>query len=107
MNFKFLDYLAVRDGLLVLSFSGVQDISHARTLVSGLEKMFIDLSKFSNKGYINDPRFNIPIVESFIKRLGIIDGDFVDCIGVSVVLNTLYYNLILILMKEFVVIIGD
>ena len=97
MNFKFLlDKIVLADGLIKLKPSEFTDINQVRGMVADLEKLFKEISIFNDKGFINDAKVNIPAVDLLIKGLKFKNNDFAG----SVVLNTLYYNLILLLMKK-------
>jgi hypothetical protein len=60
----------------------------------------LDISKISDKGYINDPGFNLPVVLAIVKGLDIAHN--IEKFNASVLLNTLFYNTILINLLKLV-----
>jgi hypothetical protein len=55
----------------------------------------------SAKGYINQPKVNIPSVYTLVNTLGIVKN--INKFDASITLNTLYYNLILLfILKQLI-----
>jgi hypothetical protein len=101
LKFKFLlGLLKIEDGLIKLSNIEINDRNHAKELINALEELYKELNIFTDKGYLNDPNLNIPVAEFLVKELKI---DNKDKCTMSITLNTLYYNMILLLMKKLVI----
>lgn len=108
-NYKFiLELLKIEDGIIKLSNIEINDKNHAKELIHSLEKLYKDLNIFNDKGYLNDPNINIPIAEFLVKELKIDKKKElkIDKKGKSIMsirLNTLYYNMVLLFMKKLVI----
>lgn len=104
MNIKLLNdiIIATKDGVIKISPDFViKNIEHVSDLLKRLEKEFAELNSLSNKGYVNDPKINIPFVHHLIKELGIKKS--LKSFDLSILLNTLYYNLILLLFLRLII----
>lgn len=81
----------------------IMDTSHAADLIKQIEILFWELSVISRKGYINDPNVNLPIVLYLVKEFGIVSEKELKKFNASILLNTLYYNLILLALLRIVI----
>lgn len=102
--------LAFLSDILTTSEEGVLEISpdfavrgfdHARGLLRDLERLYSVLPILSSDGYINDHKMNIPGVESLLRSFKLIDGE--KPFYGSLKLNTICYNLILILISRLII----
>lgn len=106
MNIKLLNGIIIisKDGLIKISPEFViKNIEQVNDLLKCLEKCFFEMSCLSKRGYVNDPKINIPFVYQLVKELGI--KRCLKNIDLSILLNTLYYNLILLLFLNIIIII--
>lgn len=83
-----LSYVAINETFVI------KDSNHASELIKRLETLLLDIAKISKKGYINNPGFNLPVVLVLVKALSITNN--LDKFNASVLLNTLFYNTILL-----------
>lgn len=81
----------------------IKDKDHAKEVLSVLEVLFKELRSFGNKGYINDPSLNLPVVDIFTDNLRIFKGDKQVKFKASILLNNLYYNLVLMLTLNLLI----
>lgn len=92
-----------KDVVAIRSDFQIKDSKHALELIDNLELLFIDLKKFNeNKGYINSPKLNIPSIITFIRELKLRDKSILtnEKLSVSIPMNTLYYNLLLLIIVK-------
>lgn len=79
----------------------IRDIEHFKMLLKDLQKATNDLTKLSNKGYVNDPNVNIPCVEWLLREYNLVTNKTLTR-GVSVTVNTFYYNTLLLLLLSLI-----
>ena len=106
MKFNLLNKVVViENDIISLSPNFVlTDVNHAIELITELENLFLELSILSDKGFINDPDINLPVVVNIMHHLGLfkVTKNRPKYSG-SIVVNTLYYNLALLLMYQVVI----
>ena len=112
--FNFIDFLInskLIDFIILYQEKGVINLSpdfylinknQAIVLFNILDRIFSELNKLSEKGYVNDPNINIPIVAYLLIKLEIMNKDFKGSIN----LNVIYYNLFLLLIFKMLVILA-
>jgi len=109
MKFNLLNNILVIDkDLITISPDFVlTDTNQAIELITELENLFLELSVMSEKGFINDPDVNLPVVENIVHHLGLFKStkNRPKYSG-SIILNTLYYNLALLAMYHIVIMIN-
>jgi hypothetical protein len=82
----------------------IRDRTHAADLIKRLDSLVLDLCIMSKKGYVNDPKANLPVVLTIVKELKIVDdNDEEKKFNASVLMNTLYYNLVLLALLTLVI----
>lgn len=81
----------------------IKDFEQYKNTICELEQVFKELSVLSNKGYINDPSFNLPIslriYEDLVKMKIKNDLKYDDSIG----LNVLCYNMVLLIIHRLII----
>ena len=85
----------------------IKNAEHARVLLNNLEIIFKEMNKLTDKGYINVIGINIPIVEALVLKLKNSIKTKNIRLMLSTDLNTLLYNLILILKLRLLIIIEE
>lgn len=96
----------VDGGIIKISPSFViEDMLHAFSIINELDKLFNSISILTEKGFINNPKVNLPIVVNLIKNLDIEKSS--KGFDISITLNTLYYNLILLIMYRIVIYVNS
>lgn len=78
-----------------------RDFSYIEGLVNNIAVMLIDMSKLSDKGYVNSPNVDLPIFRWFLIEFKIVISK--KHTNYSVGLNTLFFNLILLLLLNIVI----
>lgn len=103
VNLTFLsDILTTEGGIIEISPDfAVRGFDHANGLLRDLERLFSVLPILSNDGYINVHKMNIPAVESILRSFKLIDGE--KPFYGSLKLNTICYNLILIIISRLII----
>lgn len=112
MKFELLNkVLFLENNIIKISPSFVLgDINQVIMLISELEKLFINLSTLSEKGFINDPSINLPVVLNIVQHFGLfkhkkLKVDKQVKFNASIGLNTLYYNLVLLVIYRIIIMI--
>ena len=114
MKTKFTEYIILKelieekrksDVLKITPSFSIANNEEAVVFLEMLEKLFRSLNTISDKGFINNSSINIPLVISLLTELKIIK-DPSKFYG-SIVLNVIFYNLILLLIYKMVLMIED
>lgn len=109
MTFELLNkVLIIENDIIKISPDFViNDINQALKLIKVLDNLFKELSIISEKGFINDPDVNLPVVENIVHHLGLFKvTKYQQKFKASIVLNTLYYNLVLLVMYRIIIMIN-
>lgn len=64
-----------KNGFLDLSHEfKINSYDHALVLIDSLKELYADLSNVSEngKGFINNPRYNLPVVTRFLEAFGLV-----------------------------------
>lgn len=101
---KLNDYIIIENKIIKISLtklSNIDNIDKAVHLKNDLEKLFAELVSISDKGYLNSHDLNIPMVLAFLNDIGLVKRpkDFKG----SIILNTIYFNLMLLLMYQLII----
>nr|ALO50159.1 ORF1 [Pleospora typhicola] len=101
-TFKLIKNLLKYDGETIsLSNDFVtKDLAYFENFVKNLTILLIDLSKLSDKGYVNKPNVDLPILLWFLKELKLIKSNSVT--NFSIGINTFFFNLVLLLLLNTV-----
>lgn len=100
---EYMEDKVVKQLLLFNKNIVIRDAIHASELIKKMEDLFVDFSIISRKGYVNDPKTNLPMVLYLVNEFGIIDEKDMKKFDASILMNTLYYNLILLAMLRLVI----
>lgn len=65
--------------------------------------VFKGMSELSNKGFINNPKINLPFVKIMVDVLKIDVVEENDKFDASILMNTLLYNLLLMIMYTMII----
>lgn len=108
-NKTLFDLIVMRDGVIqLLPGFAIRDLTHALELLKSLEVLYSDLSIISEKGYINDPKVNLPLVYIIIKQFEtekLFKKYVLEKFNGSIVFNTILHNLILLINLRLIVLI--
>jgi len=80
-------------------FKNLVDISRIREIVDNINVLLKSISRLSNKGYVNDVKVDLPILRWFISEYKLVKTSS----GYSIFLNTLFFNLVLLLLFEKII----
>lgn len=102
-KFKILkDLLIYKDQTMWLSIDfNNKDVVYFKDFVKNLTILLIDLSKLSDKGYVNKPNVDLPVLLWFLKEYRIIKNDTPT--NYSIWFNTFFFNLLLLLLLNTVI----
>lgn len=102
-KFKILNDLLRYDGKTI-SLSNdfaTKDLAYFIDFVKNLTIMLVDMSKLSDKGYINKPNVDLPILLWFLTKFKAYKiNSATNC---SILLNTFFFNLVLLLLLNTVI----
>lgn len=81
----------------------IKDVGQVKHLLKIISQTLVDLSKLSDKGCINNPNVDLPILRWLV--FGYKLRKIFPNTSFSIQLNTIYYNLILLLLFNIIIII--
>lgn len=102
---KLIDFIVFDPDEGVINLSPnfyIRNQDQAIVLFNILERIFYEMNKLSEKGFVNDPNINIPIVSYLLINLKIMGEDFKGSIN----LNAIYYNMFLLLIFKMLVLLA-
>lgn len=87
-------------GLILINDLDINNTVDVKEWIYTIENLIDDLRVINNKGYLNDPTANPPLVERLVRD---VLGNNKSKINLSLALKTLYFNLILMLLTKMVI----
>lgn len=92
-------------GVFKIPSDFIKDLDQAINMVKGLTILLLDLSKISEKGYVNDKFKNLPLLEWLLKEYKIFPKKPVLSASYSLELNIWCFQLILFILLKIVYVI--
>lgn len=95
-------------GLLKVPNDFIKDHDYVVKLLKDINELLIDLTKISDKGYVNDHNINLPILNWLLNEYNLVEPKLKSpSLVYSVQLNMLCYNLVLLWLFKIVLILDD
>ena len=93
-------FFSISSGL----FIGIlgNNVVHITQLVKNVSLILLDMSKISFKGYINNPRVDLPLLRWLMDEYKL-NKVKKSVTSYSIQLNTLYFNLVLLLLLNVII----
>jgi hypothetical protein len=104
-QFDFIKEILKFDNTIIFISDNIlnKDLEEVTELLKNIDLFLQSITMLSETGYINDPKFDIPLLRFCIKEYKLLKRNVTR--GYSLYLNTLFYNLILLMLLEVVIVI--